>query len=255
MGYRGKVEEQNRARDLRAQAWTLQEIATELGVSRSSVSLWVRDVEFDEVAVRERARDRRARTARNRGPNALQRRKQAEIDRLIEKGRERIGVLSEREFLVAGVMLYAGEGAKADGQVKLANSDPRMIEFFCAWLRRFFAVDESRLRVHLYLHEGLDLDAAKDFWSELTAIPLSQFGKAYRAVPDPTIRRTKHRYGCPAVAYSCTTTHRSIRGLMDALLSSGSHSGVAQLAEQSAVNRFVVGSSPTPGDSRRPSPN
>lgn len=46
MGYGGKVSEQQRARELRARAWTLQAIATELGVSKSSVSLWVRDVEF-----------------------------------------------------------------------------------------------------------------------------------------------------------------------------------------------------------------
>ena len=46
MGYGGKVAEQQRARVLRAEAWTLADIATELGVSKSSVSLWVRDVEF-----------------------------------------------------------------------------------------------------------------------------------------------------------------------------------------------------------------
>ncbi len=46
MGYRGKVEEQERARVLRARNMTLQDIATELGVAKSSVSLWVRDVPF-----------------------------------------------------------------------------------------------------------------------------------------------------------------------------------------------------------------
>ena len=61
MGYRGKVVEQERARELRAKAWTLQDIATELGVSKSSVSLWVRDVEF-EPQPRRTAR-RRARTS------------------------------------------------------------------------------------------------------------------------------------------------------------------------------------------------
>ena len=35
-----------KARELRAQAWTLQEIATELGVAKGTVSVWVRDVEF-----------------------------------------------------------------------------------------------------------------------------------------------------------------------------------------------------------------
>ena len=61
-----------------------------------------------------------------------------------------------------------------------------MIRFFCAWLRRFFAIDESRLRVRVYLHEGLDIDAAEAYWSEVTGIPRSQFGKPYRAKADPT---------------------------------------------------------------------
>ena len=99
-------------------------------------------------------------------------------------GRARIGRLSEREFLVAGVALYAGEGSKRDGAVKFANTDPRMVAFYCTWLRRFFAIDEARLRVRLYLHEGLDLAAAVAFWSDVTGIPPSQFQKPYRAVPD-----------------------------------------------------------------------
>ena len=147
MGYRGKLAERRQARRLRRAGLPLGEIAARLGVSKSSVSLWVRDVEFDGPVPR-------AVRGRRRDPNALQRRKQGEIERLLEEGRVRIGRLSAREFLVAGAALYAGEGAKRDGAVKFANSDPRMIAFYCAWLRRFFEIDETRLRLRLYLHEG-----------------------------------------------------------------------------------------------------
>ena len=211
MGYRGKLSEQQQARQLRRAGLPLAEIASRLGVSKSSVSLWVREVSFDPLP--------RPPRGRRRAPNALQRRRQAEVERLVEEGRERIGRLSEREFLVAGVALYAGEGSKTDGCVRFANSDPRMIYFYCCWLRRFFTVDESRLRVHLYLHEGLDLASAIAHWSAVTAIPPSQFGKPYRAVPDPSIRHTKHVHGCATVSYSCSATHRSIMGLVNALLS------------------------------------
>jgi AcrR family transcriptional regulator len=210
MGYRGKLAEQQQARRLRRTGLPLAEIAARVGVSKSSVSLWVRDVEFDAPVVRT-VRGRR------RQPNALQRRRQAEIDRLLEEGRARVGRLSEREFLVAGVALYAG-GAKGDGRIRFVNSDPRMVVFFCAWLRRFYEIDESRLRLALYLHQGLDLSAAMAFWSACTGIPESQFTKPYRAVPDQSIRRTKHVHGCITVGYSCSATHRSIMGLVGALL-------------------------------------
>ena len=210
MGYRGKLVERERARRLRATGLPMADIAARLGVSRSSVSLWVRDVPFEPRP--------RVTLGRRREPNALQRRKQAEIDRLLAEGRDRVGRLSEREFLVAGVALYAGEGSKGDGNVRFANSDPRMIGFFCSWLRRFFEIDESRLRVHLYLHQGLDLAAAIAYWSALTSIPPSQFLKPYRALPDPSIRHAKHVHGCVGIGYSCSATHRSIMGLVAALL-------------------------------------
>jgi hypothetical protein len=94
-----------------------------------------------------------------------------------------------------------------------------MILFSVTWLRRFFDVDEARLRLRLYLHQGLDLDAAIEFWSRLTGVPPRQFGKPYRAVPDSSIRSNKHPLGCPRVDYSCSRTHRAIMGLVDALLS------------------------------------
>jgi AcrR family transcriptional regulator len=216
MGYRGKLAERQHARQLRKGGLPLAEIAARLGVSKSSVSLWVRDVEFEALA---RSRGRR------RAPNALQRRRQAEIDRLLEEGRTRIGRLSEREFLVAGVALYAGEGSKTDRDVRFANTDPRMVRFFCCWLRQFFEVDESRLRVALYLHEGLDVAAAVTFWAGVTGIPASQFGKPYRALADPSIRNAKHVHGCVGIRYSCSATHRSIMGLVGALLNDGTLPG------------------------------
>ena len=209
MGYRGLLREQERARELRAEAWTLDEIAAELGVSKSSVSLWVRDVEFDP-------RPRRA--ARRRGPNALQRAKAEEIERLLAEGRERIGRLSERDLLIAGTALYAGEGFKTR-QVGMANTNPAVLLLFVTWLRRCFTIDESRLKVALYLHEGLDLDAATVFWSSLLDIPEDRFLKPYRARADATIRRSKHEMGCPRVTYTCSHTHRAILGLVDALVS------------------------------------
>jgi hypothetical protein len=248
VGYRGKLAEQERARALRAQAWTLNEIAAELGVSKSSVSLWVRDVGFHEATRAARAGANRNRGARDRGPNRLQRAKAAEIDRCTQDGRRLVGGLSERDLLIAGTALYAGEGGKTAGEVRFTNSDPLMVALFCRWLRAGFSIDEARLRVRLYLHHGLDLAAATAFWSEVTSIPPSQFTRPYRAAADPSIRRSKHPTGCASVYYGCTRTHRRIMGLVRGLLESTvPQSGVAQLAEQGTVNAKAVGSSPTPG--------
>lgn len=231
MGYRGKVELQNQARDLRARGWTLTEICEEVGCSKASASLWCRDVELDDEVLEQR---RLARFlagnegARKRGPNKLQLRKAAKIVELQAAGLRRIGQLTDRDLLIAGLALYAGEGAKTDGAVKFANSDARMILFFTTWLRRCFEVDEARLRMRVYLHDGLDIDEATQFWSDLTGVPAAQFTQPYRAAADPSIRHSKHPMGCPSVIYSCTRTHRAVMGMIDALLSfNGSEPGRA----------------------------
>ena len=209
MGYRGKVAEQEKARLLRADNRTLAEIAQLLGVSKSSVSLWVRDI---PVEVR-----RRKPVARR--SHAQREAKLAEIAECDQRGVDRVGVLSEDAFLAAGVALYAGEGSKADGKVVFANTDAHMVRLFCAWLRHFFVVDESRLRARVYLHQGLDLGATEQYWSSVTGIPTDQFRASYRAMPDPSIRHTKHEHGCVYMYYCCSRTHREIMGLIRALLS------------------------------------
>jgi hypothetical protein len=216
MGYRGKVEEQERARVMRAEGMTLLDIATRLGVSKSSVSLWVRDVDFTPSPRRYGAQRR---------PHPFHEAKLRQIKELDAEGVARIGTLSDAAFLAAGVALYAGEGTKREGAVRFANTDTTIVRFFCAWLRRFFEIDESRVKVRVYLHQGLDLDAAQAHWSRATAVPLAQFRAPYRAVPDPSIRRNKHEFGCVYVDYSCTKTHRRIMGLVRALLSSGAIPG------------------------------
>jgi hypothetical protein len=210
VGYRGKLAEREEARRLRAAGLTMPEIAAALGVSRSSVSLWTRDVPY--VA------DQTRRLPAKRAPNRLEQAKAAEIAATAAEGAARIGRLSDRDLLVAGTALYAGEGAKTPGAVVMVNSDPRIISLHLAWLRSCFAVDEARLRVRLYLHEGLDLDAATTFWSELTGIPRPQFCRPHRAVPHAGLRHNKHQHGCATIRYSCTRTHRAVMGLMDALL-------------------------------------
>ena len=107
-----------------------------------------------------------------------------------------------------------------------------MIVIFITWLRHFFQIDESRLRVRLYLHEDLDVAAAVDFWSTLTGVPAGQFQKPYRAVADQTIRRKRHVHGCPAIVYCCTTTHRRVMGMIAGGIVIYCLSGVAQLAER-----------------------
>ncbi len=212
MGYSGKWRERERARQLRADSWTLLDIARELNVSKASVSVWVRDVEFVPKP-------------RNRGhsshkPHPLTVRKQAEIERCRDEAAATIGELSERDLLVYGLALYLGEGAKTpQSGFGLANTSVEVMVSFMMWLRRCFEIEESRLRARLYLHQGLDLDGATQFWSAALGIPTDQFTAAYRPEPRDRFRGSKHPNGCITVRYSDVTLHRRVMALISALTS------------------------------------
>lgn len=210
MGNRGKVEERQRARELRGDSWTMLAIATELGVSKSSVSQWVRDVDFVP-------------TPRNRGHPAgpkhpMRLKKEAEIERCRVEAEQWVGELSERDLAMFALGLYAGEGAKTNNEASMANTNPAYLRVYLAWLRAQFDIDESRLKAVLYLHEDLDLDAAELHWSAALGVPLEQFRKPYRAVADESIRSRKHMYGCATVRYQSAITQRRVMARIEAIV-------------------------------------
>lgn len=98
------------------------------------------------MGYRGKTHEQARRTGPHDRPNRLRDRRLAEISEMDAAGLVRIGTLSDQAFLVAGVALDAGEGAKQDGVVKFANTDPEIMRFFCSWLRHLFTIDEDDTR-------------------------------------------------------------------------------------------------------------
>jgi transposase len=118
-----------RARELRAQGLDYEEIAAELGVSKSSVSLWVRDLprparlSYEECRKRSEEGTRRYWDAERPAREAVR-----AADRAA--ARAQIGPLSDREVLIAGAIAYWCEGTKSkpprrNDRVVFINSDRR----------------------------------------------------------------------------------------------------------------------------------
>lgn len=85
----------------------------------------------------------------------------------------------EEKLKVAATMLYWAEGAKDSDGIVFTNSDPRMIKVFLNFLRIICGVSESRLRVHLYLYSGQNIQKIRNYWQKITNISFLQFNKPY----------------------------------------------------------------------------
>lgn len=114
-----------------------------------------------------------------------------------------------------GAMLYWAEGDKArESMVALTNTDPKIMIYFAAWFRKYFSIDENRLRGRLYIWANLDEEKAKRFWSEKLNIPLSQFTKSYISKSKPKIRKKRHENGVCRLSYCSTETLKEIKNII-----------------------------------------
>ncbi len=181
-----------KARELRLQGLDYEEIVARLGVSKSSVSLWVRDlprpgrVAPEECAKRTAERMRRYWTAER--PVRAARRAAASA-----AAAAGIGGLTDREILIAGAVAYWCEGAKNKpyrraNRVTFVNSDPELISFFLLFLDTA-GVHRSDLAFQLQIHETAEVESAERFWLTLTAARSEQFRTSLKQQNPMTTRK------------------------------------------------------------------
>ena len=175
---RAKDDLHARARELREQGLDYDDIAAALSVSKSSVSLWVRDIPRPERLSYEECRKRSAEGSRLYW-EAERPAREAEREAVRAAAAGQIGALSKREILIAGAIAYWCEGAKSkphrlSERVVFINSDPGLVRFFLGFLGEA-GVEPAQLRFRLNIHETADVTGAEQFWREVTGAEPAQF--------------------------------------------------------------------------------
>jgi len=191
-----------RARELRLQGWTYDRIQVELGCSRSSVSLWVRDLPRPEprYTPEEQRALMRDGLARHRAAERQQR-EESKASALRE-----IGELTDRELFMAGIALYWAEGAKSKPydrreRAVFVNSDAGVIKTYLAWLD-LLGVDRARLTFRVLVHESADIEAAHRHWAAVAGVDVSVFARPTLKKHNPrTVRKNTGEgyHGCLVV--------------------------------------------------------
>lgn len=165
-----------RARELRKQGLTYDRIQVELGCSKSSISLWVRDLPKPPARTREEAS-----AIARRGWEATLERRERERRRTKAEATQELGTLSNRDLFVAGVALYWAEGtkdkphARREG-VTFVNSDPDVIRLYLAWLR-LLGVEPERVAYRVMIHGTADIAGAERYWADLVGADVATFQK------------------------------------------------------------------------------
>jgi transcriptional regulator with XRE-family HTH domain len=211
-----KTRERELARRLRREdGLPINEIARRVSVSKSSVSIWVRDIELtpqqqEALRAKNPAYNRQLSGWRQNAAKHRAKRVAAQ-----ENGR---GLARRSEPLhLAGCMLYWAEGAKSRNQLCFSNSDPEMVRLFVAFLKTCFGIDGRDIRItcHLFADHVERQREVEQFWLNEAGLPSESLRKSVVNLYSRSSQRkrvNKLPYGTCQVVVSRTWVLQSIFG-------------------------------------------
>ena len=208
--------DKNKAVLLRKQGRSYNEICDELGMSKSTLSNWFKGMDFSED-IRKNLVEESKRTSADRlkilnkvrGDSLRVTYEIAEAEALKEMEKYKYDPL-----FIAGVSLYWGEGDKLSrNQVRLTNTDPKMIEIFLMFLTSVCEVPQEKIKLALFIYHNLDEATCKAYWGSITG--LTVFHKTQVL---PSRHKTKRLpYGVCTVVVSNTCLKKKMNLWIDRL--------------------------------------
>jgi hypothetical protein len=183
MLYMSKYIDKIKARSMRKNGISIIVIARKLGVSKSSVSLWCRDIILTNEQF-EKLRKNMGVSFKYGQRIAAQINKQKRLDEINKKFKESENIIKKlkpRDILIAGACLYWAEGTKVGPRFIFVNSDPTMIKIIFMFLIDILKVDKNLIRptVQINLIHKKRIKKVMDFWSKYLSISLRNFNKPY----------------------------------------------------------------------------
>jgi len=176
------------------QKMSYSQIKKTLGISKSTLSYWLRDYPLSEKKIKELQRQgwKKGEAAKERFRNTMRRKREERLKNTYEEQKELILPLNKREIFITGLFLYWGEGTKSRrDSLEIANSDPALIKFFIYWLVKILPVPRKKIRIHLHLYSDMSIEREVNYWSKELKIPKRQFTRPY--IKENSSKRINHK--------------------------------------------------------------
>ena len=173
-----RFKDHQKALFLRKQGKSYSQIKKNLGISKSTLSYWLRDYPLSKQRIKELRDNNEQRIEKFR--ETMRKKKERRLFRVYEEQKKIIFPFTQRDFFIAGLFLYWGEGGKTRfSNISISNTDPSVLKFFINWLIKIFRISKKKLKISLHLYKDMDIEKEMKFWSQCLDIPISQFYKPY----------------------------------------------------------------------------
>lgn len=173
MQYVKSPERKSQAFLLRREGKSYAEICLAIGVPKSTLSDWLKDVEFSKAVKQDRLVQAKVAWAKNIREHNAKRHERYVLDKKIQI--DNYAATTPRItrenlfFLVMG--LFWGEGTKkSHWDVRIANSDPDVIRMMLRFFREECGITEEKFSGWVHTHKNLSFDHVADYWVKITGI-------------------------------------------------------------------------------------
>jgi predicted transcriptional regulator len=202
-----KREVREKARLLRQRGMSVRAIAETLGVSKGSISEWVRDITLSAEQILTLKENQSRYTNQVAGAKANQGKNQAKRMSFQQAGRHK--ARENRPLHLMGCMLYWAEGAKTRNGIYFANSDPNMTLLFMRFLREELKVPDEKIKLLLHCHNSdtWEIQRIELYWTNLLNLPLSALSKTQIKKGSTTRKNILENGICSIRVYSTELTH------------------------------------------------
>lgn len=173
-----RFKERRQAFQLRKQGKSYSQIKKELGLSKSTLSLWLRNYPLSKEQIDALRGKSPQRIEKYR--QTMQRKREKRLSIFYKEEKKKWLPLSSKELFIAGLFLYWGEGNKVQrSTVSINNTDPSVIKFALYWMIKGLSVPRENITVFLHLYNDMDIEKEINYWSEELKMDKNRFTKPY----------------------------------------------------------------------------
>lgn len=213
----------NKAFDLRNKGYSYNLIANRIGISKSTLSCWFKDIPFspNNLVLK------RIKTGPYISGHKSHEKKVLNVLRIKKLAKKELGDISKRDLWMLGIGLYIGEGSKTYEMIRIINSDPKVIVLAIKWLKNICHLETKNITIAIHLYPDNDLKKCLKFWKETTNLPIEQFRKTQidKRQDKSDKKRRKLPYGTAHVTVVSNgntdygvNLHRRISGWIESVL-------------------------------------
>ena len=173
-----KLLEKREGIKFRRQGKSYSEIKKIINVSKSSLSLWLRNIELTKDQIK--GLHEKKLQAVERYKQSMKIKREKRLEEYYDNQFKKWIPLSRREEFLAGLFLYWGEGNKASrSSINITNTDHSVIKFGYFWMNKCLGIPRNKIYVLLHLYKDMDIESATNFWSKEIGIERKQFRNPY----------------------------------------------------------------------------